>query len=228
MKTRTRVKYLVIDIPVPAQGTGQPIKFSQKIDEDLLIVDGYSVTEESPPQGTLNYNTPVGGPFAPGTVITGVTSGATAIVILDHVPGFDIYATSGTFQIGETINGAIGQTAIVSAPGMRLINPVAPAPIGRLSLSFNSKASNPILMTVFTDNPRRKKRGYTFGRLIEPVKGGTYFEGYYIDQRPIIGVAVPMTVKVYLRGVQEVAETIIEEEKKEVSPEETPEEKTEA
>jgi len=51
-------------------------------------------------------------------------------------------------------------------------------PIGTVSLSFNNKASNPILLNFDSENTFSKTRKTEFLELKEPLTGGTYIQGY--------------------------------------------------
>lgn len=51
-------------------------------------------------------------------------------------------------------------------------------PRGTVSLSFNNKASNPILLNFGQENSFSKTRKTHFLELKEPLTGGTYIQGY--------------------------------------------------
>ncbi len=88
------------------------------------------------------------------------------------------------------------------------ITPQRPLPnnthMGQLSLSFNSKASNPINMPVQIENVASKKRGYNFLKLAEPLEGGTYIEGVYKEQ--YAGHHTNSTIRIYLQGIKFIEE----------------------
>jgi hypothetical protein len=72
--------------------------------------------------------------------------------------------------------------------------------VGLISISFNSKASTPIVGPVVTDKLALKETKYGFYPLLEPVKGGTYIEGYFISF--LFPIPAGHKILIYLRGKQ--------------------------
>ena len=79
--------------------------------------------------GSIVYNTLAGGVFAVGNTITGVTSGATGVVIDDDgVGSMTIYSTSGTaYDLDEVIGNGGGQTAVITNYYDQLFTATLPA-----------------------------------------------------------------------------------------------------
>lgn len=125
-----RTKYVII--PVDIAGGGSTQKFSFKIPEDFVLVDGYMAT---------------------------------------------------SINDGIVANGVL---------------------VALLSLSFNSKASTPVFTTVQTDKLAFKKRKFGFLKLLEPVKGGTYIEGWLLNV--VFPVPAGCKMNIYLKGKQAILE----------------------
>ncbi|MBI4930647.1 MAG: hypothetical protein HY841_07785 [Bacteroidetes bacterium] len=65
--------------------------------------------------GAISYDTlGLGGTFQAADIVTGMTSGATGVIVTDNDTTMRIKNITGTFSIGETITGSGGDTAVVS------------------------------------------------------------------------------------------------------------------
>jgi len=91
---------------------------------DLNTFDDYYVSSI-----TLAYDGVAGGPFTPGDILTGATSGATAVVYSDNVAGgyLVLHTWDGTaFQDNEQIADVAGATADAHAPSAHYVSGFEP------------------------------------------------------------------------------------------------------
>lgn len=70
-------------------------------------------------------------------------------------------------------------------------------PNATISLSFNNKASNPIIIEAERSTGIAQKRKIDFLELNEQVQDGTYIQGYIESNNPFVGAYY---VKITLRG----------------------------
>lgn len=116
-------------------------------------------------------------------------------------------AVVGTFGSRQRIKFKVPQELaiidgyqITTAGDGALVNNVA---LGKLSLSFNNRASNPIYEDVVSDKVQFKTGKYEYKKLLEPVKKKTLIEGYFINVNPL---PVAYTLNIYLKGKELIQE----------------------